>query len=204
MSSWSTTAANNVLANTGINMDEGMAPSAVNDGVRAIMAAIKTGIDTGTIVNAGLTDLSGAAAGQIKFPATQNASSDANTLDDYDEYAGASAACSGAITASFGWDITKVGRLVTLHLPAANATAGATQPSFTFGTVIPAKYRPAVNVSFAIPVDNNGAPQLYAGRCYVAAATGVISIYRLGDYTSNLTNGSNVGLAYSTSVSWKV
>lgn len=33
----------------------------------------------------GLVDISGASAGQIKFPATQNASSDANTLDDYEE-----------------------------------------------------------------------------------------------------------------------
>lgn len=33
----------------------------------------------------GLLDLSAAAAGQIKFPATQNASADANTLDDYEE-----------------------------------------------------------------------------------------------------------------------
>lgn len=33
----------------------------------------------------GLADISGATAGQIKFPATQNASTDANTLDDYEE-----------------------------------------------------------------------------------------------------------------------
>lgn len=33
----------------------------------------------------GLLDISGASAGQIKFPATQNASSDAHTLDDYEE-----------------------------------------------------------------------------------------------------------------------
>lgn len=32
-----------------------------------------------------LVDISSAAAGQIKFPATQNASSNANTLDDYEE-----------------------------------------------------------------------------------------------------------------------
>lgn len=32
-----------------------------------------------------LMDLSGAAAGQIKFPATQNASANANTYDDYEE-----------------------------------------------------------------------------------------------------------------------
>ena len=33
----------------------------------------------------GLTDISAASSGQIKFPATQNASADANTLDDYEE-----------------------------------------------------------------------------------------------------------------------
>jgi len=33
----------------------------------------------------GLLDISGAAAGQVKFPAAQNASSDVNTLDDYEE-----------------------------------------------------------------------------------------------------------------------
>jgi len=40
---------------------------------------------TDTLTIAGLLDLSGAAAGQIKFPATQNPSSDVNTLDDYEE-----------------------------------------------------------------------------------------------------------------------
>jgi hypothetical protein len=48
--------------------------------------AIKTGTVTLDLVtSAGLVDLSGAAAGQIKFPATQNASTNANTLDDYEE-----------------------------------------------------------------------------------------------------------------------
>ena len=38
-----------------------------------------------TLSATGLLDLSAATAGQIKFPATQNASSDPNTLDDYEE-----------------------------------------------------------------------------------------------------------------------
>jgi hypothetical protein len=39
-----------------------------------------------TVVGAsGLFNISGASAGQIKFPASQNASSDVNTLDDYEE-----------------------------------------------------------------------------------------------------------------------
>ena len=38
-----------------------------------------------SIILAALFDISGAAAGQIKFPATQNPSSNGNTLDDYEE-----------------------------------------------------------------------------------------------------------------------
>lgn len=38
---WSTTAGNNVNANTGINWDEGMAPSAVNDSARSQMADVR-------------------------------------------------------------------------------------------------------------------------------------------------------------------
>jgi hypothetical protein len=41
--------------------------------------------NSGNTVVAKLLDLSGASAGQIKFPASQNASADANTLDDYEE-----------------------------------------------------------------------------------------------------------------------
>lgn len=48
-------------------------------------ATIASIIGTGTTTLQGLLDISGASAGQIKFPATQNASSDANTLDDYEE-----------------------------------------------------------------------------------------------------------------------
>jgi len=39
---------------------------------------------TSTLFPLALLDISGASAGQIKFPATQNASSNANTLDDYE------------------------------------------------------------------------------------------------------------------------
>ena len=38
-----------------------------------------------TLTPAALVDISGASAGQIKFPGTQNASADVNTLDDYEE-----------------------------------------------------------------------------------------------------------------------
>lgn len=45
----------------------------------------KSALGTDSFKNNGLTDISGASAGQIKFPSTQNASANANTLDDYAE-----------------------------------------------------------------------------------------------------------------------
>ena len=58
--------------------------------------------------------------GQIKFPATQNASSDANTLDDYEEgtyNVTMTPSTSGSITSQTGFtsmSYTKVGRVVTI------------------------------------------------------------------------------------------
>lgn len=65
-----------------------------------------------------LIDISGASAGQIKFPATQNASSDANTFDDYEEGTWpptATPGTSGTITlASSSGKYTKKGREVSI------------------------------------------------------------------------------------------
>lgn len=73
-------------------------------------------------------DLSGAAAGQIIFPASQNASANANTLDDYEEvtnWAPTITAQSGTFTtvSSSGW-YTKVGNLVTFFLAITVTNAG--------------------------------------------------------------------------------
>src|ERR1035437_559018 len=68
-----------------------------------------------TVVGAsGLFDISGASAGQIKFPATQNPSSDVNTLDDYEEGTWTPNDASGAgltFSTAFG-TYTKIGRTV--------------------------------------------------------------------------------------------
>jgi hypothetical protein len=48
------------------------------------ITTIGTFSSTGLAVT-GLTDISAATSGQIKFPATQNASANVNTLDDYEE-----------------------------------------------------------------------------------------------------------------------
>ena len=76
-------------------------------------------IEATTFALPALLDLSGAAAGQIKFPATQNASADANTLDDYEEGTWTPAIegnAGGASTLSVAYgDYTKVGRQVTVR-----------------------------------------------------------------------------------------
>ncbi|MGE3341494.1 MAG: hypothetical protein AB7J46_06395 [Candidatus Altimarinota bacterium] len=71
---------------------------------------------TNELTLAGLLDVSGASAGQIEFPATQNASSNANTLDDYEEGTWTpiftAASGSGATHSSQIGGYVKVGQLV--------------------------------------------------------------------------------------------
>lgn len=70
-----------------------------------------------TLLATGLLDISGAAAGQISFPAAQNASSGVNVLDDYEEGSFTPADGSGAslsFTSVVG-QYTKIGRAVYVH-----------------------------------------------------------------------------------------
>jgi hypothetical protein len=85
-------------------------------------------IDTARNVGVGVTPSAGRGAIQLSagvgFPATQVASSDANTLDDYEEgtftpiISGASTAGTGTYTTQVG-RYTKIGRLVTFQLRVA-------------------------------------------------------------------------------------
>jgi len=63
MKSWSTVAGSNVLANTGFTMDEGMAPSSVNDSVRALMADVRAEWAQGTDLSATAIVAIGASVG---------------------------------------------------------------------------------------------------------------------------------------------
>jgi len=66
-----------------------------------------------------LLDISGASAGRIQFPATQVASADANTLDDYEE--GTWTPTAGGVTVNSGTPVysgtyTKIGRIVYITM----------------------------------------------------------------------------------------
>jgi len=65
---------------------------------------------------ANLLDISAAGAGQIKFPATQNPSADANTLDDYEEgtWTPTDASGTGLSFSGVVATYTKIGRQVTV------------------------------------------------------------------------------------------
>jgi hypothetical protein len=87
-----------------------------------------------------LLDISGASAGQIQFPATQNASANANTLDDYEEGTYTPTFTSMTVnsgTAVYSGKYTKIGNLCyavfgTTGTQNITAVAGTTQFTVPF------------------------------------------------------------------------
>ena len=84
---------------------------------------------TDTLTLAGQLIISGASAGQIVFPGTQNASTNVNTLDDYEEgtwppvLGGAGGTSGQAYTTQVGYYV-KVGKLVTVWWNITLSTEG--------------------------------------------------------------------------------
>lgn len=122
-----------------------------------------------------------------------------------DSYTAPGGNCTGAITTSANWTLTKDGNVVTLKLPTVTGTASAS-PSFTFADVIPAKYRPSASLAFTCPIKNNGANQATPGVIAIDYLTGSITVYKDGTLTSNFTAAANAGLGAGsgTGVSWTV
>jgi len=84
---------------------------------------------SGTLTQQGLIDASGASAGQIKFPSTQNASTNANTIDDYS--VGTWTPVIGGATSTTGQTYTvqvgsyvKIGKLVWAQYKATLSAKG--------------------------------------------------------------------------------
>jgi hypothetical protein len=110
-------------------------------GVLSSGATIGAFTSTGLAVT-GLVDISAATSGQIKFPATQNASSNANTLDDYEEGTWVvtfTASSSGTITLSTATNemsYIKVGSQVTIFgrvlISSVSSPSGSIQINLPF------------------------------------------------------------------------
>jgi hypothetical protein len=114
----------------------------------------------------------GADGGQMKFPATQNPSSDANTLDDYEEgtFTGTLTGVSGSVTVTVRY--TKIGNKVQLDVPTLSGTSNATTKTLTgmSAALIPARAKNQVIGAS----DNGGA--IVPSICTLSAL-GVITFY---------------------------
>ena len=139
----------------------------------------------------------------ITFPATQSASTNANTLDDYDEYTATSAACTGAITTAAIWKLTKVGNVVILTLPSVTGTA-STSTKFSFGTVIPSKYRPTAAIRACAIIADAGVIQSAVGFVLIDGTSGSIEVYKDLPGSGNFTAALTAGIFGSQTISWTI
>lgn len=128
-----TVTAANVIATASVNAANMAATGTVTSArhVNTLNITSSSVIITSTTTPQGLVDISGASAGQIQFPAAQNASTGANTLDDYEEGTwvptdGSGAGLAFTVTSA---TYTKVGRMVIaqadITYPVTASGAGA-------------------------------------------------------------------------------
>ena len=126
--------------------------------------------------------------GQIKFPSTQVASSDVNTLDDYEEgsWSPTLTSSSGAITSytAFGY-YTKIGRIVSVQFQISITNIGTAAGSYLF-----------VN---SIPFTGSGGIQ-FQGTYRENAVNGIMGQVSLGTSQLTLLTYANGGVAVAGGV----
>ena len=109
---------------------------------------------TGAFVLAGGT--TGANGIGVAFPATQVASSDANTLDDYEEGTWTPVAVSLTVVGSVTYPVatyTKIGRVVYINLKVTGSTSTTSTENVTYFTGLP--FTPTVNSTLTAINENN-------------------------------------------------
>lgn len=159
-------------------------------------------LNSGILTLTALLDLSSATAGQIKFPSTQNASSDANTLDDYKELTFTPGITINAVTTgiTYGTQIGrgfKIGKFVfitTLHIV---LTSKGVQVGNVVITGLPNAATSTTNAHSAFSFAGSALASVTgAVACYVSPSATNMSIQYLGTGTPtiftdpNLTNTS--------------
>lgn len=121
-----------------------------------------------------------------------------------DSYTAPSTACTGAITTSVVWSLTKYNRTVRVSLPSIAATATAAT-NFVFGAVLPAAYRPAADLRIPIIVRDNGATPNQQGMVIVTAASGAMTVFKDIAATATFSTTANgEGLPGTTEISWTI
>jgi hypothetical protein len=129
-------------------------------------------------------------AGQIKFPATQSASSDVNTLDDYEEGStnGSPTATSGTFTtAAYNLHYTKIGRVVTVSIQVYITTVG----SAAGFVVVPLPFTPSGHAA-VIGRESDVKGYSLVGRIDYAVSDCIICTY---DNTTPIGVGHNLKLS---------
>lgn len=129
--------------NTNMLLDTGVANGSVSIGATNAASVIVKGLSTtglatigagititGTTTPLGLVDISGASAGQIKFPATANPSADVNTLDDYEEGTWTPVLSFGGVSTGIVYNnqvgtYVKIGKLVNVYFSITLTSKGA-------------------------------------------------------------------------------
>ena len=151
-------------------------------------------LGNGNISTIGLVDISAATAGQIKFPATQNASSNANTLDDYEEgtftpTVGGGTTTTGSVTATGTY--TKVGRIVSVSGYIGATTVSYNPAGGNFITGLPfAVISNTIGTAVMKNGNNSGSSvaSVEAGSAilgYAAIATGSGTIFYSGTFMTS-------------------
>jgi len=124
--------------------------------------------------------------GQLKFPATQNPSSDANTLDDYEEGTWTPALKFGGnnvgMIGSFGGKYTKVGNVVTFA-----CLINCTNKGSSTGT--------AQILGLPFTTGSNGINGFFAASYYVAGGSVTLSA---GTYLAPNVEGNAIDLNFTT------
>lgn len=157
--------------------------------------ALTTLTVSGSSTLSGLLDISGASAGQVKYPATQNPSSDANTLDDYEEapftptltFGGAAVGMTGTFTGKS----TKVGNRIDYTLTIVLTAKG----SSTGGAIVTLGTLPAAAAGLSAPC----APwmtltaSMTAAMAYVLAGANTVSLFNFASNTATAMDNTNFG-----------
>jgi hypothetical protein len=155
-----------------------------------------------TTIGVGAATPSASGAG-ITFPATQSASTDANTLDDYAEYTSPSTACTGALTVAAIYKVTKIGRVVTLSLPATTGTT-TNVTSFSYAPVLPSQFRPSANTASTSAYIAIAGAGIATSGLILVQTDGTIRIYRDGQNATGFGTAANTGMSNDSSISWTV
>ncbi len=131
-----------------------------------------------------------------------NTSNNTN-LNVYEEYTGTGGASTGAITTAGTLKVTRIGRLVTVHVPLTEGTVGSATNSFSFGETLPSRFRPATEVEVLCLTKDAGVINTVPGGIFVGTS-GVVSVYKTlttsGNYTLSQTGGlsDNFSITYYT------